>query len=68
MASDPKRNLQDISISPLPDPCEDAGSLIAKAKRCRRLAAGISDAQTSEILRNMAINYEDAAQRLTQEG
>nr|WP_314445040.1 hypothetical protein [uncultured Sphingomonas sp.] len=35
-----------------------------KAERCRRLAAGISDKQTSEVLKGMAQSYLEAADRL----
>lgn len=38
--------------------------LIHKAARCRRLAAGISDEQASEVLTGMARKYQDAADRL----
>jgi hypothetical protein len=38
--------------------------LTGKAERCRRLAAGISDRQASEVLRSMADNYERSAAQL----
>jgi hypothetical protein len=63
LASDPTLEAK-FSISELPDPCEDAGSLKTKAERCRRLAAGISDRQASEVLKGMARSYQDAADRL----
>ncbi len=53
-----------FSIGSAADPCEDAGALKAKAERCRRLAAGISDKQASEVLKGMAYSYEEAAHRL----
>lgn len=45
---------------------EDEGDLTAKAARCRRLAAGISDRQAAEVLNQMARNYQDAADRITE--
>lgn len=63
LATDPTRE-KNFSIGDLPDPCEDSGSLKAKAERCRRLAAGISDRQASEVLKGMARSYQDAADRL----
>jgi len=39
-------------------------TLIDKAERCRRLAAGISDRQAAEVLRSMALQYEDNAARV----
>lgn len=63
MASDPTREMN-FSIGSAADPCEDAGALKAKAERCRRLAAGISDKQASEVLKGMAFSYEEAAHRL----
>ena len=68
MATDPNREPQDFTVDPSSDPCQDADTLTTKAERCRRLAAGISDRQTAEILRNMASNYEEAAARLTDLG
>ena len=65
MATDPSRDIQDFAVNTSVDPCQDAGTLATKAERCRRLAAGISDRQAAEILRNMAVNYEDAAARLS---
>ena len=38
--------------------------MAAKAQRCRRLAAGISDRQASEVLRTMAENYDRSAAEL----
>ena len=46
------------------DHCEDSGTLKAKAARCLRLAAGISDKQASDVLKGMARGYEEAADRL----
>jgi hypothetical protein len=46
------------------DPCEDARTLASKAERCRRLAAGITDKQTVDVLMEMAQGYEQAAGRL----
>ena len=40
---------------------EQAALLAGKAERCRRLAAGISDKQASDVLRSMAENYERSA-------
>lgn len=62
MASDPKIGFN--IRGDLPDPCEDGKSLTAKAERCRRLAAGISDTQASEVLKGMARSYQEAADRL----
>lgn len=67
MATDPT-NSTPFTIPTLPDPCEDAQHLAVKAERCRRLAAGISDRQTTDILLKMAVNYEDAAERLKLQG
>jgi hypothetical protein len=53
-----------VSIAAVPDPCEDAGTLVSKAERCRRLAAGITDKQTTDVLMQMAQSYEQAAERL----
>jgi hypothetical protein len=66
LASDPSFETK-FSIIDLPDPCEDVGALKAKAERCRRLAAGISDKQASEVLKGMARSYQDAADRLDSE-
>lgn len=63
MATDPKREVN-LVIGDTPDPCEDAGMLQAKAERCRRLAAGISDRQAAEVLTGMAKSYQDAAEGL----
>ena len=41
--------------------------LTGKAERCRRLAAGISDKQASDVLRSMADNYERSAAQLSKE-
>ncbi len=43
----------------------DAAEALEKAERCRRLAAGISDKQTAEVLRALAANYEQSAARLS---
>jgi hypothetical protein len=43
---------------------EDADTLMVKAARCRRLAAGVSDRQAAEVLMRMARSYEEAAARL----
>lgn len=43
---------------------EEIGSLRIKAERCRRLAAGVSDKQAADVLKGMARNYQDAADRL----
>jgi hypothetical protein len=64
LATDPTRELK-LSIGDHPNPCEDPTMLHAKAERCRRLAAGISDKQASEVLNGMAQGYQDAANRLT---
>ena len=45
---------------------QDAATLATKAERCRRLAAGISDKQASEVLRSMAENYERSAARMNE--
>ncbi|GAA4008681.1 hypothetical protein GCM10022211_22900 [Sphingomonas humi] len=63
MASDPKIGF-DIRVGDFPDPSEDSATLTAKAERCRRLAAGISDKQASDVLTGMARGYQDAAERL----
>lgn len=47
---------------------DDKGSLTAKAERCRRLAAGISDRQAADVLSNMARSYQAAADRFDQQG
>ena len=66
MATDPTRN-DPMNAAPPHDASEDAPALLAKAERCRRLSAGISDRQTSDVLTRMAMNYEDAAERLKTE-
>lgn len=63
LATDPNREAPS-TITTLSDPFEDADALKVKAERCRRLAAGISDRQASEVLSGMARNYQDAADRL----
>ncbi len=63
MATDPTRE-ESFSIGDHPDPCGDSHLLRVKAERCRRLAAGISDKQTSEVLKGMAQSYLEAADRL----
>jgi hypothetical protein len=40
---------------------DEAADLASKAAQCRRLAAGISDRQAAEVLRNMAQKYEESA-------
>ena len=42
---------------------ESGESLSDKAERCRRLAAGISDRQAADVLRGMALQYEENAAR-----
>ena len=64
MATDPNREVK-LTIGDHPDPCEDSGLLHAKAERCRRLAAGISDKQAADVLKGMAQSYQEAADRLT---
>jgi len=68
LATDLTRDNIGFSLSNLPDPCEDAGSLRIKAERCRRLAAGISDRQAAEVLSRMATSYQEAADSLRAEG
>lgn len=63
LASDPTDSFP-LTIPSLPDPCADAQHLAVKAERCRRLAAGISDRQTTDVLLKMAATYEEAAERL----
>ncbi len=65
MASDPNRESMSENG---PSDVEDAGVLNHKAARCRRLAAGISDKQASEVLTGMARNYQEAADRLATKG
>jgi hypothetical protein len=48
------------------DCASEAAALAEKAERCRRLASGVSDMQASEVLRSMAVNYEESAARLQQ--
>jgi len=36
-------------------------TLADKAERCRRLASGISDRQAADVLRVMALQYEESA-------
>lgn len=48
-------------------PEDQIAELNVKAERCRRLAAGISDKQASEVLRHMASNYEQSAAKLSGE-
>ncbi|UUR08687.1 hypothetical protein [Sphingomonas glaciei] len=64
MATDPHREAN-RTIGDFEDPCQDSGVLQAKAARCRRLAAGISDRQAADVLKGMAQSYQDAADRLT---
>jgi hypothetical protein len=44
---------------------QKAEELAGKARQCRRLAAGISDRQASDVLRSMADNYERSAAQLS---
>ena len=39
-------------------------TLADKAERCRRLASGISDRQAADVLRVMALQYEESASHL----
>ncbi|GAA4016653.1 hypothetical protein GCM10022280_14650 [Sphingomonas swuensis] len=64
MATDFERGPQTFIVNTLPNPCQDGDSLLAKAERCRRLAAGISDSEAADVLRRMAVGYEEAAERL----
>jgi hypothetical protein len=64
LATDPNPQIN-FTVGDHPDPCEDPGVLQAKAERCRRLAAGVSDRQASEVLKGMALSYMDAARRLS---
>ena len=64
LATDPNSDFPAFRFPAAVDPCEDAQILATKAERCRRLAAGISDRQTAEVLTRMAVNYEQAAERL----
>lgn len=43
---------------------ENAEILLEKAAMCRRLAAGISDSQAADVLRNMAQGYERDAKAI----
>lgn len=54
-----------LTIGNQSDVCDDSGLLQAKAERCRRLAAGISDRQAADVLKGMAQSYQEAADRLT---
>jgi hypothetical protein len=63
LASNPTFDAK-FSIGDHADPRDDPVMLKAKAERCRRLAAGISDRQASEVLKGMARSYEEAADRL----
>jgi hypothetical protein len=60
----------DVATHPSPEEDhfmdQDAATLATKAERCRRLAAGISDKQASEVLRSMAENYERSAARINE--
>ncbi len=47
---------------------DDQDALSAKAARCRRLAAGISDRQAADVLTSMARTYQAAADRLGTQG
>jgi len=60
LASDPAFHQMAIA-QPAPNRDE---TLTEKAERCRRLAAGISDRQAADVLRSMALQYEDSAARL----
>lgn len=63
MASDPSIE-SNFGIANSSDPSEDAATLNVKAERCRRLAAGISDKQASDVLTGMAYSYQEAADRI----
>lgn len=61
LTSDPSDNRQVASDGPLTRLDE---TLTEKAERCRRLAAGISDRQAADVLRGMALQYENGALRV----
>ena len=63
LASDPSFE-SNFGIANSSDPDENAATLNVKAERCRRLAAGISDKQASDVLNGMAHSYQEAADRL----
>ena len=46
------------------DPTGNAQALTEKAERCRRLAAGVSDRQASDVLSRMADSYEQGLAQL----
>jgi len=52
------------AVQPSGQSVESAGDLARKAERCRRLAAGISDRQAAEVLRAMAVQYENGGSDL----
>jgi hypothetical protein len=61
------RSSDDVAIHPSQDqrmPDQEISSLAGKAAQCRRLARGISDKQASEVLRNMADNYDRRVESL----
>jgi len=60
LASDPAFQQMDFALT-APNREE---TLTDKAERCRRLAAGISDRQAADVLRSMALQYEESAARL----
>jgi hypothetical protein len=68
LATDPTRDGLDQPVTKDTAVPEDRSSLNAKAARCRRLAAGISDRQASDVLSSMARSYQAAADRLEPQG
>jgi hypothetical protein len=65
LATDPTSDFPALDLSQLSGPCDDVPTLQSKAERCRRLAAGISDRQTSEVLIKLAVGYEQSAEQLS---
>jgi len=62
LATDPQNRTKEQARPGLPS--DGAETLVLKAERCRRLAAGISDRQAADVLRNMASQYEENARHL----
>ena len=65
LATDPNETSARLSDMREADVRDEIADLSTKAERCRRLAAGISDRQASDVLRSMADGYEQSAARLS---
>jgi hypothetical protein len=66
LATDPNRDRTHGFAGEVP--VTNQSDLSAKAERCRRLAAGISDPQAADVLSRMAKSYQEAADQAEPRG